>query len=140
MKSVTQEPLKSGGSENSSEKKFKPTSMPTRPIKFEKNYNGKADCDNFIHIAPLPKNPPSKEDLAKTTFQIIFTDNSHDPILVKCTDIVETRIGYITNTEALLSHGMRSADLIEHYYLRKQLPAPSPESKLGIYFYKKIRD
>lgn len=106
-------------------------------ITWDTNFNGKLDCNMFVHVDVAPAVLPSERAMADTIFQIQVSDNSHEPVQAKVVCIAPFRVAEILNMQTWPSHGMYTADLLTYLYTRKKVRI-TPDTMLAVYYYSKV--
>lgn len=87
---------------------------------WETNFNGKMDCQAFLHITIFPpgKPRPDPADLKTTVFTITTRDGSHKPVDVLMDDIIFLQLSDLLAIITIPSHGM-SPEVFEKYFIEK---------------------
>lgn len=105
-------------------------------ISIPTNYNGKLNCDCFIHIDEAPREGVPESKLKNTVVEIETKDNSHPPVRTVVKDLIRIRLGEITSALTWQSHGLEGYDFA--YQKIQENPKLTYYSLMAVYFYQKI--
>lgn len=105
-------------------------------ILWDTNFNGKLDCNRFVHIDLAPVKAPTMDELGKAVFQIQTADKSHEPVTAGIEAIIPFRIGELSNIHTWPSHGMNTSDFLNWQHSKKKI---NDDTMLAVYYYKAIQ-
>lgn len=111
------------------------TTPQKRVITIDTNFNGKMDCQHFIHLDLAPMGRLTEEIADKNLIEIKTKDGSHPPVVCRLVDLARFPLVKTNQAFTMVSHGMMANEFINYTMAKYQNVTPSTE--MAIYCYKK---
>lgn len=109
-----------------------------KEITIEKNFNNKLNCNVFFHLALVPENLPSFDEIRNQEFVIYCKTGEVKPFKASILEIHSTSIWKVPESATMISHEMTDTEFIEHLYKQNTTLREKGDFNIALYVYKKI--